>query len=329
MNFFKPPTTNYVDHYDQSKFNLVWSLCIALIILLSLITGINFSNDNYSTVPNLIAIGIAIGALIVLRTTKEYKPVSLFASIGCLILISFTFFLLEDILHYTTPMWMLINILFTFFILGKRWGIGILISHFIVLAFYFHYRLEDNIYGLKPFDDLDVWNFIFETSIIALGIAYLLLQFIQTNKYAENQLKKTNEVLLEQNQLVSFQNEEMEIMLKEIHHRVKNNLQVITSLLRLQSYEIEDEAQSKAFTDAINRIKSMALIHEKMYQSSTLSNFNIEDYLKSLATELIKTYVVLTPIELDVKSEIPSIGTKSIVPVSLLFNELISNSLKH
>src|SRR5690606_5084920 len=119
--------------------------------------------------------------------------------------------------------------------------------------------------------------YILECSIIAAGITYLLIQFIKTNNFAANQLKDANQVLMNQNQVISHQNMEKEIMLKEIHHRVKNNLQVITSLLRLQSYEIEDKNQTIVFNDAINRVKSIALIHEKMYQSDTLSKFDIEN----------------------------------------------------
>ena len=76
-------------------------------------------------------------------------------------------------------------------------------------------------------------------------------------------------------------------------------------------------------------VKSMALIHEKMYKSDMLAHFDVKGYLESLINELIDTYAVKKPIELDVHSEVQDIGSKSIVPISLLFNELISNSIKH
>ncbi|MBL4624114.1 MAG: sensor histidine kinase, partial [Flavobacteriales bacterium] len=135
--------------------------------------------------------------------------------------------------------------------------------------------------------------------------------------------------LNEQNRVVRIQNEEKEVMLKEIHHRVKNNLQVITSLLRLQSYELEGEKGAKEFSESINRVKAMALIHESMYQSSELSNLNIAEYVKTLANYLISTYALQTPIELDIDSNLKSVSSKTLVPLALLFNELISNSIKH
>lgn len=231
--------------------------------------------------------------------------------------------------HLTTPLWMIMNVLFTFFTLEKRWGTIILISHFVVLFTYLYFDFRENITHLPILSDFDIINYILECSIIAAGITYLLIQFIKTNNFTTNQLKNANQVLMNQNQIISHQNMEKEIMLKEIHHRVKNNLQVITSLLRLQSYEIEDKDQTIVFNDAINRVKSIALIHEKMYQSDTLSKFDIENYLQSLSNELIETLSFEYPIKINLSVKISTLGSKSIVPLSLLFNELISNSIKH
>ena len=123
--------------------------------------------------------------------------------------------------------------------------------------------------------------------------------------------------MTKQNEIISVQNREKEVMLKEIHHRAKNNLQVITSLLRLQSSELKGE-QADTFTEAINGVKSMALIHEQMYQSDMISNFDLKSYLTALTNDLISTYSVKMPIELNIESDIRHIGSKSIVPISLM-----------
>ncbi len=329
MSFLRPPKTGYTDHYDITRFNLVWNLSIVLIILLSLVSVANINNDNYSSLTNIIEVGIGIIALIILKVTKKFKLVCLFTSVSSFALITIAFFTITQTLHYTTPMWGTVNILFAFFMLGRVWGLGILIGHFAVLIFYYIFRLESNVASLPPFDDSAIMNFIIETTIVGLAMGYLLAKFIKANRHAEKDVKSANEELKKQNQVISSQNKEKEIMLKEIHHRVKNNLQVITSLLRLQSQELDDEQQLSSFSEAINRVKSMALIHEKMYQSDVLANFDLENYLSSLTNDLIDTYAVKKPIELDVHSEVSHIGSKSIVPISLLFNELISNSIKH
>ncbi|MBK9591543.1 MAG: sensor histidine kinase [Crocinitomicaceae bacterium] len=125
------------------------------------------------------------------------------------------------------------------------------------------------------------------------------------------------------------QSEEKTVMLREIHHRVKNNLQVITSLLRLQSRESNDPKTLELFKDSTNRVIAMALIHEKMYQTKDLAKINLEDYLRTLLTDLIDSYAVEIPIESDIHSNVEMISNKSLVPLALLFNELVSNSLKH
>lgn len=329
MNYLKPPTTDYSDPYDIIRFNLAWNLSITFIVLLSLVSIANISNSNYTSLTNMMEVGIGLVSLIILYKTKKYRIVCIFITVASYVLVSTAFFTITKALHYTTPMWGTVNVLFAFLMLGRVWGMIILVGHFTVLVLYYAFRIEYNIENLPPFDSQGIWNFIIETCIVGVGMAYILLKFIKANSHAEQKVQNSNDELTKQNEIISNQNKEKEVMLKEIHHRVKNNLQVITSLLRLQSQELKDDKQVDAFSEAINRVKSMALIHDQMYQSDMISNFDLKNYLVSLTNELIETYSVQKPIELDVDSEIRSIGSKSIVPISLLFNELISNSIKH
>jgi len=142
-------------------------------------------------------------------------------------------------------------------------------------------------------------------------------------------MKAVNDSLLDKNELISKQNKEKEVMLKEIHHRVKNNLQIITSILRLQSHDIENEKVSAPFEEAINRISSISLIHEKMYQSDALSNFDLESHFKSLSMTIIANYRFQKEIDIDIQSTLSMTHSNSIVPLAMLYNELITNSVKH
>ena len=329
MSIFTPPSTDYYDHYDRSRFKLVWNITLGVMLLLLFLTIININHLNKASIPNGIALVICVIILLLLKFTHKYKFVSILASVSSCILISNTFFFITDVIHYNTPLWMLLNILFTFFTLGKTWGTVISILHFTAFCLYIGLRLNYNlsiVVILTPNATIDL---IAEAIIVGTGIIYLIYQFLRTNKYAEKAIKNINESLLAQNKIISIQNEEKNVMLKEIHHRVKNNLQVITSLLRLQSYELEDPKQVSAFDEAINRVKSMSLIHEKMYQTNLLTNFDFENYLHSLATELISAYSFQSSIDLTIESSVNKIDSKNIVPISLLFNELISNSIKH
>jgi len=124
--------------------------------------------------------------------------------------------------------------------------------------------------------------------------------------------------------------EEKEILLKEIHHRVKNNLMIISSLLNLQSRYIKDKASQEIFIESQNRARSMALIHERLYQSTDLKRIDFGEYITSLSTELFHTYEVDPGlIKLDINAEDILLDINTAIPLGLIVNEIITNSLKH
>jgi len=122
---------------------------------------------------------------------------------------------------------------------------------------------------------------------------------------------------------------EKEIMLKEIHHRVKNNLQIIISLLNLQSQKLKDETVIKTFSESRNRIYSMALVHDKLYQSEDFSNIDFSDYISTMARHLFATYVSSDKISLELNVQPIDLGLDIAIPCGLIINELISNALKY
>jgi PAS domain S-box-containing protein len=131
---------------------------------------------------------------------------------------------------------------------------------------------------------------------------------------------------VEQRMLSSLQ--EKEVLLKEIHHRVKNNLQIISSLLSLQS-EISGQDQARTFRESQDRIRSMALIHEKLYQARDISRVDFAEYVRSLTSYLCRSYVTGPGIELDVEIDGISLDIDKAIPCGLIINELVSNSLKY
>lgn len=123
--------------------------------------------------------------------------------------------------------------------------------------------------------------------------------------------------------------EEKELLVKEIHHRVKNNLMVISSLLNLQAAYIKDKAALNIFRDSQNRAKSMALIHERLYHSTDLKRIDFGDYIRSLATDLFHTYIHNPNINLNLNVENIMVDINTAVPLGLIVNELTTNSMKH
>ena len=124
--------------------------------------------------------------------------------------------------------------------------------------------------------------------------------------------------------------EEKEVMLREIHHRVKNNMQIMSSLLRLQSGKIKDKKTLEIFKTSQSRIRSMAFIHESLYQSEDLARIDFSDYTRRVTTHLFSLYGARTaPINYKVEVKDVFLDINTAIPCGLIINELVTNSLKH
>ncbi len=124
--------------------------------------------------------------------------------------------------------------------------------------------------------------------------------------------------------------EEKEVLLQEIHHRVKNNMQIISSILNLQSSVIKHKGALELFKSSQNRIKSMALIHEKLYKTKDFTRIDFSKYVQGLSNDLFRVYGInqdVVKLNIDIKDVLLNINTA--IPCGLIINELVSNSLKH
>ncbi|PSB32821.1 histidine kinase [filamentous cyanobacterium Phorm 46] len=123
---------------------------------------------------------------------------------------------------------------------------------------------------------------------------------------------------------------EKEVLLKEIHHRVKNNLQVISSLLKLQSRYIQDDRVIEMLKESQNRVRSMALVHEQLYQSKDLSDIDFAEYIQNLSHNLFQAYEIHAEgVKLQTNIAPCSMNIDTAVPCGLIINELVTNSLKY
>jgi PAS domain S-box-containing protein len=123
---------------------------------------------------------------------------------------------------------------------------------------------------------------------------------------------------------------EREVLLKEVHHRVKNNMQVISSLLHLQSQNIKNEEDLAMFKESQDRVRSMALVHDKLYRSRDFTKIDFAGYIKSLASGLYQSYGIdQRGVSLNIRVKDVSLGIDLAIPCGLIINELVSNTLKH
>ncbi len=123
---------------------------------------------------------------------------------------------------------------------------------------------------------------------------------------------------------------EKELLVREVHHRVKNNLQIISSLLNLQSRYINDDKSIEALRESDNRVKSMSMVHEGLYRSKDLSNINFQIYLKNLVTQLSISYGIdLDKIKINLEVLNIKIAIDTAIPLGLLITEILTNSIKY
>ncbi len=161
-----------------------------------------------------------------------------------------------------------------------------------------------------------------QRQLLILGLAILLgavLLLVYNNYRNKKRLSAELQV----------KNQEKELLLKEIHHRVKNNLQTISSLLNLQSAQIKDKEIQGAVVESKNRVRSMALIHQKLYQGENLAAIEMKEYLQMLAENMIKSFGRHRDLELLIEMPEVEVDVDTAIPIGLITNELLTNTLKY
>ncbi|MCC6252505.1 MAG: hypothetical protein IT238_08595 [Bacteroidia bacterium] len=191
-------------------------------------------------------------------------------------------------------------------------------------------NLESNIveypFEIKTPIYMNIWVILL-VSAIAGYLYYFYNKY--KKKLALKDLEKLEYIIAERTYQIQKQNEEKEILLKEVHHRVKNNLQVINSLINIQATYIEDKKALHVFEECKNRIRTISLIHERLYKSKDFKKINLKEYIIILIQDLIKIYNIDKEIELKTELQTEYFNLNTLVPLGLLLNEIVSNSLKY
>jgi len=165
--------------------------------------------------------------------------------------------------------------------------------------------------------------FLIVLSLLLLGIIGLVLKNNQNRK-------KTNRELEEKNSIINKNLNEKNTLMKEIHHRVKNNLQIVSSMLSLQLRYINDDNTKKVVSESRDRVKSMALIHQKLYQEDNLKGVFMPTYIESLLLSLAHSYK-LDSLSIDLDYDVIDIwiDVDTAMPIGMIINELTTNAIKH
>jgi len=176
------------------------------------------------------------------------------------------------------------------------------------------------------------WSTWWAYTLYALVAVGALMGFVRLRTLKHTRALAAKEHELHEQEVreveISTSLREKELMLKEIHHRVKNNLQVISSLLNLQSQQTKDPEVRNLLRESQDRLRSMALIHEKLYRSESFSSIDFSSYLHDITVSLKRAYAVKAVI-VDVKAEALLLSIDIAIPCGLIVNELVSNAFKH
>lgn len=272
---------------------------------------------------------VAVLTFIISILSGSYRvPAFIFFSLWLLGL-SLNILFYKEALHIASPFWLILINMLVIYVLGIYIGLGSLLISSIVFIYYLKIEFSQGLDRIQQMPPGVIQSAYVEVIFAMSTLGFLLWVIIEHSRKSDVVLARKNEELTEQNAIIQASNEEKTVMLKEIHHRVKNNLQIITSLLRLQMGEIEDNQAREKFKESINRVIAMALIHEKIYQSEHLNQISIQEYFQSLGNDLIQSYETDKKTHFQLQISDVSISMETLIPLALIFNELMTNSLKH
>lgn len=320
-------TEDQIKVFDRTRYRLVNRAGIMFILILIVVALINLMNAHHTPIPHVIIIGLISFCLVLLHRTRNYRLVTKIAVSGATLTLIIALFSMRG-MHLATPIWMVTCSVFTYLVLEKFWGGLITSLNFGSLGIYVMTVFEDRMNNRFLIQDSDKYVFLAEFVLQAASLGYVLHVFLNASQTTERYLLENHKQAERQYLIIYKQKQQIEIMLKEIHHRVKNNLQIIASLLRLQS-DISAEESKGILQECVNRVDTIAMIHEKMYKSDTFQQFDLENYVENLVVHVCDSYSLGEPVTAHVEVEQIEVSTSTIVPMAMIINELIANSIKH
>ena len=195
--------------------------------------------------------------------------------------------------------------------------------------------LEDFVSEKEPFHQshravLNILEDFSEEKLHLEEMKTAVLNILEDLAVEKEKLQETQREVVRSEETVRASLREKETLLKEIHHRVKNNLQVIASLLRLQARHLKDEQAQAMFEESQNRVHSISLVHEKLYRTGDLARIDFCDYLLTLTKGLTEGWKgTSVPVEIVVEAQGVQLGVDTAIPCGLIVTELVTNALKH
>ena len=319
-----------VTYFEELRVKLAFRMTMLFLIVFSILSYTRYFESVESFSMMAVATVISAVCMILMRSNnRNYLLVFYIYSICGYMIVAFALMFYHSRIHLVDVLWLMTVVFLAFFTLGRRLGYVLLFLAIVVIGLFIFLHLDNQILFLGKMTLYEKISLLIEMIAAFILNFYLFYLFLELNRYSERKLLESYAQVMAQNTRILQQNEEKTTLVKEIHHRVKNNLQIVVSLLRMQSQEVDNLEFRVLFQESINRIMAMSVIHQKLYQNDNLCRVKIGDYLDDLIREIMSLSFSEQSVRYEIKTEVGNIGLKTLVPVGLLVNELVSNSLKH
>lgn len=318
--------TNY---FVELRMKLAFRMSLLFMCVFAILSYIYYFDSFESFITMAAGLAVSCVCMAIILFKKRYFLVFYIYSISGVLITGYGLIVFHNTIHLVDLLWMLAGVSLAFFCLGRTLAYSLLLISIAVMVVFVFYSVNKHIEVIQLRTVYQKFSLVVEMVAGFLLNFYLFYLFLDVNRYSERKLMESYEQLKEQNTRILVQNDEKTTLVREVHHRVKNNLQIVVSLLRMQSHEVENPEFRMLFQESINRIMAMSLIHQKLYQNKNLSQIRIGDYLDELVREIMTLSVTGREVQYEIQTEADRIGLKTLVPLGLLVNELVSNSLKH
>ena len=314
---------------EELRLQLAYRLSVLFSVVFFLLTYTYFRDSFESGLLMCCGLLVALICFFSVHYRKVYQLTFWLLSVFGVLMTSYALVMFHEVVHLVEFLWLLSAVLLGFAGLGKRVGVLLLVIALSAIFYFIFFSLNVHIETVQPKTFYQQITLVAQLTSGFVFNFYLLYFYLKLNRYSAIKLKEVNEKLLLQHLKITQQNNEKLILVKEIHHRVKNNLQIVISLLRLQILAVNEESAKRRLQESVNRLMSMAFIHQKLYRHESLSQIDFTDYASDLVRTMISIDNKGQEVEFSVHAETDRIGLKSLVSIGLIVNELVSNSLKH
>lgn len=231
--------------------------------------------------------------------------------------------------YMTNNLWVVALSLLALFILGKKWRLIAVSYGAINILYSLYVVVNNNGVNMHNYNVLDHVSGIIDTVFILIITYMIVFQYIKFNEAVNKSIRKKNQILQKQYEIIEKQDVTKTNLLKEIHHRVKNNLQMVNSMVHMQYRAAQDKNSLNTLKKVERRIITMAKLHEKIYQSENLEILDMESYIKELLDDLFQ---IKTDLNIDYKIDVDEylkFSNETVLYIGLLITELVINVLKH